>query len=197
MIWRPCRCPISSRSPGAMNAWFGQAPHFTRGFPQTPRCHSFAHLGAQPVRPFAVFSQRSGNETGSRTARPCAPATNRRWKRHRSPCEPGRTARDPARPAAPTGGDGPHRVAARVRRAPPPRLRSPDRGLGRRSYLDILQRQPASVTRVTSAPPLVGGAVRIASVRARERNPGDPDTDLRGGAERSGRIASRPVPSAW
>lgn len=36
ITWRPCRCPSSSLSVGARNAWFGHSPHFTRGLPHTP-----------------------------------------------------------------------------------------------------------------------------------------------------------------
>src|SRR3972149_239052 len=41
-------------------AWLGHSPHFTRGFSQTPRTHSFAHAGAYPLRRVVVLVQSLG-----------------------------------------------------------------------------------------------------------------------------------------
>src|SRR5262245_61209588 len=38
--------PDRISSPIGMNTWFGHSLHLTSGFPQTPRTHSFRHMGA-------------------------------------------------------------------------------------------------------------------------------------------------------
>src|SRR5205085_11417165 len=42
----PARCERRISSPRGMIAWFGHSLHLTCGFAQTPRTHSFRHMGA-------------------------------------------------------------------------------------------------------------------------------------------------------
>jgi hypothetical protein len=42
------------------NAWCEHSPHFTLGFWQSGRFHSFEQNGAQPFVPFLSFVQKRG-----------------------------------------------------------------------------------------------------------------------------------------